>query len=262
MKKILTLTLLSFGIISSVNAADDTFTLSTEVIKNESLDKLHQQGLNTFEMFDIDNNDKISPSELEKSTLGLEKVPFYSSDDVEKVKQEISKAFDRFDTDKDGYLSRTEAEEFLSFLENMLVNLQIAKMDPNDDGTITEEEMAAFSKMLPSFQESMAKLQEATEKLKNINKNPDQHFNSMLSNINNNVNQEEYTQMDTNKDDKVTQKEFVDYEFNHPNNKELGFSEEDYQNIYYLIDTAHKGYISRQEYIDYNQKKFDEIMSH
>ena len=67
------------SIISSAFAADDTFVLSADVIKKASLDKLHQQGINNFEMFDIDSNGKISRSELENSTRGLENVPFYTS---------------------------------------------------------------------------------------------------------------------------------------------------------------------------------------
>ena len=249
-----------FGIISSALAADDTFVVNTEVIKQASLDKLHQQGLNTFEMFDIDNNGKISQSELKASTNGLENVPFYTSGDIEHVKQEISKALDKFDTDKDGYLDRTEAVEFISYVENILTNMQIAKIDADNNGEITDEEMMAFSKTLPSIEESLAKLQEATDRLKEINKNPEQHFNNMLSNMNTNVNQEEYTQMDKNKDDKVTQEEFINYQFNHPNNKELEFTIKDYNEIFVLIDTSNKGYITQKEYLEYNQKQMDNVL--
>ena len=255
--------LTSLCIIGTASATDDAFVMSAEDIKKASLDKLHQQMGDSFEMFDIDSNELISRTEAQMSTNGLDKVqvPFYTPEDIIKIKQEIADAFDKYDADKNDNLDRAEASHFWKYIENMLANLQISKMDLNGDGSITDQEMMSFAQTLPSLEESMAKLQEATQKLEEINNNPEQHFNNMMSNIGNAVNQEEYTQMDKDKNNQVNVDEYVDYMFNHPNNKELGFSKEDYKNIYDLIDTKKQGFITKQEYIDYNQKEFENIMS-
>ncbi|MBQ8465987.1 MAG: EF-hand domain-containing protein [Alphaproteobacteria bacterium] len=255
--------LASFCFIGSAFAADDAFVIKAEDIKTAAIEKLHQQGTNSFEMFDIDSNGKISKTEADMSTKGLDmvQVPFYTPEDITKIKKDVTDAFNRFDENKDENLNKEEAEKFLAYIENMLANLQISKMDTDNDGNISDEEMMSFSRQLPSLEESMARLQEATKKLEEINKNPQQYLNNMVQNVGNSVNQEEYTQMDKDKNNQVNVDEYVDYMFNHPNNKELGFSKEDYKNIYQLMDTSGKGHISLEEYLDYNKKQFEEIMS-
>ena len=48
---------------------------------------------------------------------------------------------------------------------------------------------------------------------------------------------------------------------NHPDNQDLNFTAKDYKDIFDLIDSQHKGYITEQEYLEYNQRQLNDVLS-
>ena len=259
-KSLTTGLLISISIIGTV-VANDTFVIDTYTLKQEALNKAHARNIDYFNMIDIDNNGKLSKTECAGSSDGLDVIPFFSKEEMIEMKKKIDDAFDDFDIDKDGYLNRDEATPYFSFIENIGLATQTNKMDTNNDGQITDEEMQAYMQTMPSLEESVAKLQELTAKVETMNQNPEQYANKIMANTSSNINHEEFLQMDSDKNNQVTQQEYTQYMFNHPNNKELGFSEDDYNNIYNLIDSSKKGYITLQEYNDYTQKQLNDVMA-
>lgn len=255
--------LLTLSIISPLSA-NDTFVMDVSTLKEEALKKTNEIIKDAFELMDIDGNGKLSRRECSGTdqTKALVALPYFSQSEISTLTQKIETAFDTHDIDKDGYLSPTEAKEYISYIENLGLDMQMKKMDPNGDGQITDEEMTALMKTMPSPEESIAKLNEAENRLKKIDQDPEKFTNNFISNITKNINKEEFSEMDQQKDGKVTPDEYVSYMYHHPNNKELDMSQDDYRDIFNLIDKTKKGYITEQEYLDYNENQFNEAMSY
>lgn len=263
MMKILPYTLLAtLGIISPA-AANDTFSMDVATIKEQALNKTHEKIQDGFQLLDIDSNGKLSRRECSGSgsAEALKSFPFFSQSELEILTKKIDTAFDTYDTDKDDYLSPTEAKEYISYIENLGLDMQMKKIDKNDDGQITDDEMTSFMQSTPSLEKSMAQLEEARKKMEEITQNPEEYTNNFMSNIGTNINKEEVSEMDKNKNNQITSEEYISYMYNHPNNKDLGFTKDDYKNMFELIDVDKKGYITEQEYIEYNQKQLQEVMS-
>ncbi|MBR1604925.1 MAG: EF-hand domain-containing protein [Alphaproteobacteria bacterium] len=261
--KILPYTFLATLSIISQSAANDTFSMDVATIKEQALLKTHEKIQNGFELLDIDGNGKLSRRECSGSGSqeALKSFPFFSQSELVELTQKIDSAFDTYDKDKDDYMNPEEAQGYISYVENLGLEMQMNKMDKNGDGQITDDEMSSFMQSMPSIEESMAKLQEATKKIEEINKNPQEYTNNLISNIGGTINKEEFAEMDKNDNNQVTKKEYTSYMYNHPNNKELRFTEEDYQNMFDLIDSDKKGYITKQQYLEYNENQLKNILT-
>lgn len=251
MKKLAYILAVSLSIIS-VSHADDTFVMDTATLKEETLNKAHQKISNYFEMMDLDKDGKLSVNECAGSNEGFENVPMFSTEELTELKKKIDSAFPRFDKNQDNYLDKEEAPAYFAYIENMAMDKQIAKMDLNGDGNISEDEVSQITQNTPSLEEQIAKFEEATQKLQNMNE--DITGNAIAS-------EEDALQMDADHDEKITKEEYTNFMFNHPNNKNLGFSKEDYESIYDLIDQDKKGYITQQQYQDYRQQELQKTVA-
>lgn len=259
MKNILLPLCASLSIIGTV-AANDTF-LDTAQLKKEIIDRFSQTLENPFELMDIDGNKKLSKNECRLPDTELAMLsPYLSEQDAAELKQKIEALFDKHDINKDSYIDEQESKAYFADFYSLIADSQIRKMDIDGDGKITDEDMETFIKTMPTMEESMAKLQEATAKLEEITKNPQEYTQQIMLNSQTAISNEEFLAMDTDKDGKATAAEYAEYMFNHPNNKDIGFSKDDYLEIFQEIDNTQKGFVTIDEYTAYQKKQFDEVM--
>ena len=238
----------------------ENFGMDAIELKDAMMTKIQELDLDMFSLLDVDNNQKLSRTECENSLNGFDSISVFSPVDSQEIRDSFIKAFDLFDKDKDSYLNKAESEEYFAHIYGLMSDAQINKMDLDKDGKVSLQEMTAYQKNLPSPEESLKKLQEATAKLKAITENPEQFAEQLITKVGEASNVEEANQMDSDNDGKITSDEYVNYMFNHPNNQELKFSKEDYTEIFKQIDDSQRGYITEQEYIEYNQKQMKDVM--
>ena len=241
--------------------AGETFTMDVETVKNQALQKTHDKIQDPFTLLDVDSNGKLSRRECSGTDEAYKYIPFFTDAEKDDLKQKINDAFDRFDQDKDEYLNQEEAQNYIAHIEQLALEMQMTKMDANGDGKITEDEMMSLVQSMPDIEESMAKLKEVTENLQKTNDDPQEHTNEMISDIDSTEIQEQVSGIDKDKDNKITAEEYINYMINHPDNQKLKFTTEDYQGIFNLIDSQKRGYITEQEYFEYNQKQLNDLMS-
>ena len=213
--------------------------------------------------FDINDDKKISYNELQEMISGF-KVPFLKmSDDQQKeIKDTLNDKFKQNDKNNDGYLDATEYPDLENALITLLVSYRFDEMDRNRDGIFNFED-------IPPMEESLQKIQTATEKLKETTQKLEEtSSDEMAANLFNSFSvslaKEEFFGMDKDRDNCVTKDEYVTYSLQQQDqdneDDRYKLSREDFIRLYAMIKKKAPDCLTQEDYMADSQKNINDIL--
>ena len=202
----------------------------------------------SMQMTDVNNDNFVSDREAAKFAEGLN----YAGDFTEAQKQqrlkEIMAFFDKADVSGDKKLSEQEFYTFWADVEDWMIKDRFRQMDRNNDGVYDEKDIPTMEESMAKMEEINAKLKEAVAKWENID--ADALADQMVNNMMEEQYEEDFYQMDKDKNNCVSRDEFADYSMIEEKNMDLGMSltREDYLEIYDDINKKNPECLTKEEY--------------
>ncbi len=227
---------LGMGFLMSVSAA------------NAQIPDMSKMMSDAFDLLDVNNDGFVSSNEYKNFIEGVDMDALLDDAQKQNKKSRLNAAFKTFDKNGDGNL---EKDEFLALMrtEAMLSagerQAKLTELADNPD------------KMEAMVQDSLKKLNEASEKLKNMS--TDEMANNFLKGISSNIADENYFQMDKDKDGCVTEDEYATYmvEDSRRTMPEYAFTEQQAREIYRDEKKAKPNCLTKDEYL----RNYDEMLS-
>lgn len=229
---------LGMGFLMSVSAA------------NAQMPDVSEMMSDAFNLLDVNNDGFVSSNEYKNFVGGVDMDALLDDAQKQNKKSRLNAAFKTFDKNKDGNL---EKDEFLLLMqtETML------------SGSERQNKVMEFAenpdKAEAMLRDSLKKLNEAAEKLKNMS--TDEMADNFLKGISSNIADENYFQMDKNKDGCVTEDEYAAYmvedSLRTASDPKYAFTEEQAREVYRDEKKAKPNCLTKDEYL----RNYDEMLS-
>ena len=209
-----------------------------------------------FQVSDVNNDGFISENEFSYLVDSIEMETALSDEQKNAKKQRWQKYFEQVDANGDKMLDEAEYTNFLQKESEFMAQERMQKI--NEMANKSPEEI------MEEFNAQMAKAKEALDKLQNMP--PEELADKFIDSISNNIAEENYFQMDKDKDGCVTEDEYVDYmivfsknvaenaaETENKNTVEM--SEEEWRSVYRNEEEkAKENCLTKEEYVrNFNQ---------
>ncbi len=229
---------LGMGFLVSVSAA------------NAQIPDVSEMMGDAFDLLDVNNDGFISSNEYKSFVGGVDLDALLDEAQKKNKKSRLNAAFKTFDKNKDGNL---EKDEFLLLMQTE------AMLSASERQNKVMEFAANPDKAEAMLQDSLKKLNEAAEKLKNMS--ADELANNFLKGISSNIADENYFQMDKNKDGCVTEDEYATYmvedSLRTASDPKYAFTEQQAREIYQDEKKAKPNCLTKEEYL----RNYDEMLS-
>jgi len=198
-------------------------------------------------LLDVNQDGKISYNEMQTSIAGVMEIPddFTSAPQKQELQSYIPSAFSESDNNSDNSLTGEEIDTFSKKMQMFMVRQQFINMDKNQDGIINKEDMPSPDESMKKMEEALKKLQDTIDKLDEID--PEQLAEGMLQNISKAAAEEDYYQMDKNKDNCVNMEEYLVYQL--AQDKEDELDKMTYVRWYIDIKKKNKDCMTKSEYV-------------
>ena len=229
---------LGMGFLMSVSAA------------NAQIPDMSKMMSDAFDLLDVNNDGFVSSNEYKNFIEGVDMDALLDDAQKQNKKSRLNAAFKTFDKNGDGNL---EKDEFLALMQTEAMlsagerQAKLTELADNPD------------KMNAMMQDSLKKLNEAAEKLKNMS--ADELANNFLKGISSNIADENYFQMDKNKDGCVTEDEYATYmvedSLRTASDPKYAFTEQQAREIYQDEKKAKPNCLTKEEYL----RNYDEMLS-
>ena len=214
------------------------FSIDEETFVKEALENsIIQDTLDSnFSVFDINSDNVFSANELKNVIAN------------DKNKEKLAEYFTLSDKNNDNQLNKEEFGIFDKYHTELLFRENFKKKDRNNDGIYDEKD-------IPSIDESLNKLKEMTVNLENSVKqleslNTENFAEDMIKSVGSAIADEDYYQMDKDKDNCVTNEEYATYQFKKNKDQDFSMSYDEYLKAFYIIDKKDENCLSKEEYID------------
>ena len=209
-----------------------------------------------FQVSDVNNDGFISENEFSYLVDSIEMETALSDEQKNAKRQRWQKYFEQVDANGDKMLDEAEYTNFLQKESEFMAQERMQKI--NEMANKSPEEI------MEEFNAQMAKAKEALDKLQNMP--PEELADKFIDSISNNIAEENYFQMDKDKDGCVTEDEYVDYmivfsknvaenaaETENKNTAEM--SEEEWRSVYRNEEEkAKENCLTKEEYVrNFNQ---------
>lgn len=212
--------------------------------------------------FDINDDKKISQNELNEMLTGLQHPSAGFTDaQKEKLSTELTAKFAEADANHDGYLDAAEGKILEKALSTLLLTFQFEKLDRNHDGVINFNDVPPLEESMKKLENATQKLEEVNEKLKNTS--TDEMAHNFISSFSTSLAKEEYFGMDKNKDGCVNLEEYIAYHQQNPNDDETGgykMSRKDYIRVYAMTKKKAPNCMTAEDYLADSQKTTEQIL--
>lgn len=229
---------LGMGFLMSVSAA------------NAQMPDMSKMMSDAFDLLDVNNDGFVSSNEYKNFIEGVDMDALLDEAQKKNKKSRLSAAFKTFDKNKDGNL---EKDEFLLLMQTE------AMLSASERQNKVMEFAENPDKAEAMLQDSLKKLNEAAEKLKNMS--ADEMANNFLKGISSNIADENYFQMDKDKDGCVTEDEYAAYmvedSLRTASDPEYAFTEQQAREIYRDEKKAKPNCLTKDEYL----RNYDEMLS-
>ncbi|MBP5352763.1 MAG: EF-hand domain-containing protein [Alphaproteobacteria bacterium] len=213
--------------------------------------------------FDINDDKKISQNELSEMLAGLQHPSAGFTDaQKEKLSTELTVKFAEADTNNDGYLDADECKILEKALSTLLLTFQFEKLDRNHDGVINFNDVPPLEESMKKLENATQKLEEVNEKLKNTS--TDEMANNFISSFSTSLAKEEYFGMDKNKDGCVNVEEYVAYNLQNQNDSEdiaYKMSRKDFIRVYAMTKKKAPNCMTAEDYLADSQKTTEQILN-
>lgn len=202
----------------------------------------------SMQMTDINNDNFVSDREAEKFAEGLNFAGDFTEAQKQQRLKEIMAFFDKADVSGDKMLSEQEFYAFWADVEDWMIKDRFRQMDRNNDGVYDEKDIPTMEESMAKMEQVNAKLKEAVAKWENIDTDAmaDQMVNKMMEE----QYEEDFYQMDKDKNNCVSRDEFADYSMLEEKRMDLGMSltRDDYLEIYDDINKKNPECLTKEEY--------------
>jgi len=229
---------LGMGFLMSVSAA------------NAQIPDMSKMMSDAFDLLDVNNDGFVSSNEYKNFIEGVDMDALLDDAQKQNKKSRLNAAFKTFDKNKDGNL---EKDEFLLLMQTE------AMLSASERQNKVMEFAENPDKAEAMLQDSLKKLNEAAEKLKNMS--ADELANNFLKGISSNIADENYFQMDKNKDGCVTEDEYATYmvedSLRTASDPKYAFTEQQAREIYQDEKKAKPNCLTKEEYL----RNYDEMLS-
>ena len=194
-----------------LQAQEEGMTLEDFLKAAENDDNLQEQIAESAELFDVNDDNKISLNEVIQATKGLTSVPdnIYTETEKKEMETYFLQAFYESDLNNDNELTDAEGTAFAKVWQQYALKKQFHKMDRNGDGIINENDMPTLEESTQKIEESMKRLDEVQKKLEETK--PEEMADNWIKSMQTAIADEDYYQMDKNHDNCVTQAEYLAY---------------------------------------------------
>lgn len=221
--------------------------LMTASSANAQIPEVSEMMSDAFDLLDVNNDGFISSNEYKNFVSGVDMDALLDDAQKKNKKSRLNAAFKTFDKNKDGNL---EKDEFLLLMQTE------AMLSASERQNKVMEFAENPDKAEAMLQDSMKKLNEAAEKLKNMS--TDELADNFLKGISSNIADENYFQMDKNKDGCVTEDEYAAYmvedSIRTAGDPKYAFTEQQAREVYQDEKKAKPNCLTKDEYLrNYNE---------
>lgn len=203
-----------------------------------------------FDLLDVNSDGVISSNEYKAFVGGIDADVLLDDAQKRNKKSRLNAAFKTFDKNGDGNL---EKDEFLLLMQTE------AMLSASERQNKVMEFAENPDKAEAALQDAMKKLNEASEKLKNMS--TDELADNFLKGISSNIADENYFQMDKNKDGCVTEDEYATYmvedSLRTASDPKYAFTEQQAREVYRDEKKAKPDCLTKDEYL----RNYDEMLS-
>lgn len=218
------------------------FSIDEETFVKNNLEELNKNSTmqdtsdDTFSVFDINSDNVFSANELKNVIAN------------DKNKEKLAEYFNLSDKNNDNQLNKEEFSIFDKYHTELLIRENFKKKDRNNDGIYDEKD-------IPSIDESLNKLKEMTVNLENSVKqiesiNTEDFAQNMVKGFGSAIADEDYYQMDKDKNNCVTKDEYATYQVKKNKDEENYMSYDDYLKNFYIIEKEDDNCLKKEEFIN------------
>lgn len=202
----------------------------------------------SMQMIDVNNDNSVSDREAMKFVEGLTYADEFPEAQKQQRQKEIMDLFAKADVSGDKKLSDQEFSVFWADVEDWMIKDRFRQMDRNNDGVYDENDIPSVEESLAKMEQVNAKLDDAVAKWKNMD--IDALTNQMVNNMIDEQYEEDFYQMDKDKNNCVSRDEFADYSMIEEKNIgiEMSLTRDDYLEIYDAIDKKNPECLTKEEY--------------
>ena len=228
-----------------------------------------KQSKDRIKLLDINSDGIISYNEISNAATGVAEIPESMADDAQKeeMKGYFLDAFEDCDKDLNNELSGAEIDEFVDKMRHFFLKQRFDSMDKNHDGVVDVNDMPSQEEAKQQMEEAMQRMQESLDKLDKMDTK--EVAERWVNSIGAAVADEDYYQMDKDRNGCVTREEYVTYQMlsdsdadNNSEDKGIKMSASDYGRWYIEIKKANADCVTKEEYIAYQnmpiEQKLDE----
>jgi len=174
-------------------------------------------------------------------------------------------AFEECDKDLNNELTGQEIDEFVEKMRYFFLKQRFESMDKNNDGIIGVDDMPTAEEATQQLEEAMEKMQATVEKIDKMDSNT--IAEGWIKSIGAAVADEDFYQMDRDRNGCLSREEYVHYQMETDNSSEedgaVKMTALDYTRWYLNIKKSQKDCLTKEEYIaDQNlpiEKKLEEV---
>lgn len=242
-----------------------------EMIAEALADPMLQESvIDKMSMYDVNSDGAISATEIEEMTKGLgeHEMEAFRSLDIHSGKDELvammQKAFNSADADGDKMLRGDEIADFGREWEMFILKQKFKSMDRNGDGVLNTDDVPPIEESMKKLEEATQKMQALAEKLEQID--PEEAARNMMIGFGTAAAKEDFIQMDKDKDGCVTKDEYADYHVAQQDEidedgegSSYKLSREDYLGLYTREDKKNPKCLTMDEYIANESKSMQEL---
>lgn len=222
-----------------------------------------KQSKDRITLLDINSDGIISYNEISNAATGVAEIPESMADDAQKeeMKGYFLDAFEDCDKDLNNELSGAEIDEFVDKMRYFFLKQRFDSMDKNHDGVVDVNDMPSQEEAKQQMEEAMQRMQESLDKLDKMDTK--EVAERWVNSIGAAVADEDYYQMDKDRNGCVTREEYVTYQMmsdsdTEDNEDEPKMSALDYARWYVSIKKADKNCMTKEEYIEDQKLSIEE----
>ena len=264
MKKILSVLVIGLCLVCLKSYAFDvTFDEFSKELKE--LKDISKQAEKLVSMLDVNSDKKVSQNEINMITAeinSLFKMFRLNGLNEKEFSQYILNAFKQCDKDLNNELTGQELNELAERLRDYLIKAAFNDLDKNHDGVINDADMPTPEEKKQQFKEEIREAKSALDEVEDMD--IDKIMKNWVESMMTYAADEDFYQMDKDKNKCVNQEEYVNYKLmiDANNNEEddgLKGTAEDYSKEYKKIEKLQNECLKKEEYIAFEISDMNEF---
>ena len=253
--------LLAFSILHAFIAqANELEGLTLEDFLREAKDdiELNENIRNTIALIDINDDKFFSENEINGFASGSKYLSQMGIDKQAELHDYTLEVFNKNDKNKDNRLQGEEIEEFSQAIMLFMIKQRFEEMDRNHDGVVNLDDTPPLAESVVSFEEASKRINESLKQLETMDS--EEMVENWMNNVGQAIAQENYYQMDKDRDNCVTADEYADYHVaqeDKEKDKSMHLTKADYLGIYQHERKADPFCLTKDEYLANYIKSMD-----